>query len=60
MVATRTASSSTYVGTGAKVVERTAVATGSNARRQRKGLMGPPMPTPARTGRRTASPPGRQ
>eukprot|EP00969_Alexandrium_andersonii_P315612 13944339-Alexandrium_andersonii.AAC.1 len=46
-------------GVGARLAETAATATGSKATRQRKGLPGPPIPTPVRTGRQTRLPLGK-
>eukprot|EP00969_Alexandrium_andersonii_P284892 12594382-Alexandrium_andersonii.AAC.1 len=46
-------------GVGAGLAEKAATMTGSKARHQRKGLIGPPTPTPAMTGLQTRLPLGR-
>eukprot|EP00969_Alexandrium_andersonii_P017525 766620-Alexandrium_andersonii.AAC.1 len=48
-VFTNTETSSMKAGVGARLAERAATMTGPKARRQRKGLVGPPTPTPVRT-----------
>eukprot|EP00969_Alexandrium_andersonii_P225630 9964369-Alexandrium_andersonii.AAC.1 len=55
---TSAASSSKYVGAGARAAACAAVTTGSKAKRCKKGLTGPPMSTPVRAGQRAACPPG--
>eukprot|EP00969_Alexandrium_andersonii_P059815 2634285-Alexandrium_andersonii.AAC.1 len=57
-VLTSIATSSTKAGVGARLAEKAATTTGSKATHQRNGLMGPPMPTPVRTGRLTRLPLG--
>eukprot|EP00969_Alexandrium_andersonii_P112387 4965239-Alexandrium_andersonii.AAC.1 len=46
-------------GVGARLAEKATTTTGSKAIHHRKGLVGPPMPTLARTGRRTRLPVGK-
>eukprot|EP00969_Alexandrium_andersonii_P005967 258886-Alexandrium_andersonii.AAC.1 len=46
-------------GVGARLAENARAMTGSKARNQRNGSMGPPTPTPVRTGRQTRLPLGR-
>eukprot|EP00969_Alexandrium_andersonii_P040919 1794252-Alexandrium_andersonii.AAC.1 len=46
-------------GVGARLAEKAATTIGSKAKRRRNGLIGPPMPTPVRTGRLTRLPLGR-
>eukprot|EP00969_Alexandrium_andersonii_P112407 4966375-Alexandrium_andersonii.AAC.1 len=50
-VETSMGASSTKAGVGARLAEKAATMTGPKATRQRKGLIGPPMPTPVKTGR---------
>eukprot|EP00969_Alexandrium_andersonii_P315122 13920808-Alexandrium_andersonii.AAC.1 len=45
-VLTSTETSSTKAGVGARLAENAATTIGANAKRQRKGLIGPPTPTP--------------
>eukprot|EP00969_Alexandrium_andersonii_P139575 6174609-Alexandrium_andersonii.AAC.1 len=52
-VVTSMATSSTKAGPGARLAENAATMTGSKATLQRKGLIGPPIPMPVRTGRFT-------
>eukprot|EP00969_Alexandrium_andersonii_P096710 4270209-Alexandrium_andersonii.AAC.1 len=58
-VLTNAERSSMQAGVGARLAEKAATMAGPKARRQRKGLMGPPTPTPARIGRQMRLPLGR-
>eukprot|EP00969_Alexandrium_andersonii_P011201 486701-Alexandrium_andersonii.AAC.1 len=49
-VLTSMATSSMKAGVGERLAEKAAATIGSKATRHRNGLIGPPMPTPVRTG----------
>eukprot|EP00969_Alexandrium_andersonii_P244268 10792704-Alexandrium_andersonii.AAC.1 len=58
-VVTSVGTSSMKAGVGARLAEKAATTTGPKATHHRNGLIGPPMPTPVKTGRQTRLPFGK-